>query len=773
MTALERRTLAAGLAVTTALAALFPVFESTQWFLRVMGAILAVTGAGLLGRRVRLPRPLQPLLELLVLSAYLAVVFAGGTLHDGLPTSHTVTALHTLVSQSRLDLRRYAPPVAPSAGLVMITAAGVGAVAVLVDLIAVLLDRVVLAGLPLLALFGVPSAVLPGGLGSVPFAIGAIGWLILLLEEGDERVGRWGMPMRYTAPGTRPGGDDANLGRVGRRIGAAAVGLAVTVPVLIPGLDHRLISGHASGNGAGNGSSQATTYNPITRLRDQLVLPQPRQLLVYSTDDPNPDYLRMTTLDVYNGSGWGSSRLEADRDQARVQKGIRPDDVTAPTRSLTLRVAIDHDHLDVHWLPVSFGPRKIDVDGAWLWDPTSQTVFSAARTTKNLSPYTVTADRVLPTHDALELAGNGGSYPRAVQRYTAPIRVSSEVLALAGRLTRGKTTAFDKAIALQDYFTNPANGFIYDLDATEPGPGQDPLDAFLQGKHGFCEQYATAMAALLRVEGIPSRVAVGFTAGQAVRGHRGTYSVTTSDAHAWPEAWFLGSGWVRFEPTPGAVGATRPDYTVPVGAAPGTDPQKHPTPAPSGSAGRNFFDPEKLLKGPSSSSPLATTPTGAGVLWWVVPATLLLLGAAPFCLTRARRRVRRRRIDPLVAWEQLRDDLTDVGLPWHESDSPRTVAGRHGGSVPLLRLATAVEMALYAPEGRVPASDLVADGNAVRRELLASATRGRRWRALVFPPSTLGWAAHGVSERVADAFDLVDRVFALLGRPFRKVLRAG
>jgi transglutaminase-like putative cysteine protease len=771
MTVLERRTLAAGLAVATALAALFPVFTSTTWFLRVFGAIVAVTGAGLLGRRVRLPRPLQPVLQLLALLSYLVLVFASGTLHYGLPTAHTLTALHALVSQSRLDMNRYAPPVVPSAGLVLVTAAGVGAVAVLVDLIAVLLDRVVLAGLPLLALFGVPSAVLPGGLGSLPFAIGAVGWLVLLLEEGGERVGRWGTPMRYAAPGARPGGDDANLGRVGRRIGAAAVGLAITVPLVIPGLDHRLISGHGSGNGAGNGSNQATTYNPITRLRDQLTLPHPRQLLVYSTDDPSPDYLRMTTLDLYTGSGWGSSRLEADRDQARVQSGIRADDVTAPTRALTLRVAIDHDHLDVHWLPVSFGPRKVDVDGAWLWDPTSQTVFSAARTTKNLSPYTVTADRVLATRDALELAGNGGPYPSAVQRYTAPIRVSSEVLALAGRLTHGKTTAFDKAIALQDYFTNPANGFIYDLNATEPGPGQDPLDAFLQGKHGFCEQYATAMAALLRVEGIPSRVAVGFTAGQPVPGHRGTYSVTTSDAHAWPEAWFQGSGWVRFEPTPGAVGATQPDYTVPTGTRPATGPGAHPV--PTSSPGKfHIFDPELLLRSPGATGPLAAQ--GGHRAWWLlVPAAVLLLSTTPFLLNLLRRRLRHRRIDPLVAWEQLRDDLTDIGLPWHESDTPRTVADRHGSSAALVRLATAVEMTLYAPEGRVPASDLVADGNAVRRELLASAGRGKRWRALVLPPSTLSWAAHSLSERVADGFDLVDRVFALLGRPFRKVLRAG
>ncbi|MGZ6827202.1 MAG: DUF3488 domain-containing protein, partial [Mycobacteriales bacterium] len=305
MSSREQRTLAAGLAVALSTSALSPVFVDGHWFLRVLGAALVVAAAGLLGRRLGLPRPLQPLLGLLALGGYLAVGFAGATLDYGfVPTAGTVDALRGLVHQGRLDLGRYGPPVPTSDGLVLLSAAGVGAVAVAVDLLAVVLERAAVAGLPLLLLFVVPSSVVPGGLGDLPFVLGALGWLGLLLVEGSERVGRWGTPMRSSVPG----GDDSSLGRVGRRIGVAAVGMAVVVPALVPGLDARLAGGTGGGSGGdGGGSSEAQTFNPITRLRDQLTLPRPVPLLVYRTDDPEPDYLRLTTLDVWNGSGWSSS----------------------------------------------------------------------------------------------------------------------------------------------------------------------------------------------------------------------------------------------------------------------------------------------------------------------------------------------------------------------------------------------------------------------------------------------------------------------------------
>jgi transglutaminase-like putative cysteine protease len=764
-----------------AIAAIFPVYQGTSWFWPVLGAVLAVTVAGLLTRTLRVPGLLQPVVAVLLLAGYLVVVFAHGTLQHGLPTADTVDRLRDLLQAGQSDLDKYGPPVPTNKGLVLLTAAGVGAVALVVDLFAVVLDRVALAGLPLLALFAVPSAVLPGGLGGTAFAVGAVGWLVLLLEEGGERVGRWGAPLRATAPGARAGGDDSSLGRVGRRIGAAALGIAVVVPALLPGLDHRLIGGSGDGPGAGSdGPSSATTYNPLTTLQAQLTLPRPKQLFVYSTDDPEPDYVRMTSLDTYNGYGWASSKLEADRQDARVQKGIdRPtgEDSSAPHRTFEMRMAMDGDSLQVHWLPVPYGPVKVDVDGTWLWDSTSQTVFSASRTTKGLKPYTVRAARVLPTPEGLQAASNTPVDPEIDARYGGRLKVSSAVQALADRVTRRAVLPYDKAVAIQRWFTNPANGFVYDVDPSRPSVGQDPLEAFLQGKHGFCEQFATAMAVMLRLEGLPSRVAVGFTPGQAVPGHAGTFSVTTSDAHAWPEAWFPGYGWIRFEPTPAATGASTPDYAAPAQPTGPTDqPTTAPSPRASSGPGPGAFHDADTLLGPGGTDRSTSSTSGHGLRWLLGAAVVLVL-LSPSAATQLRRRWRARRIDPLVAWEQLHDDVADVGGPWRETDSPGATARRldglldASGRAALARLATAAELVRYAPPGRASSTGLVEDGTAVRRALRASAPRAVRWRALVLPPSTLRWGMHQATERVADVLDLTDRVLAAVFRPARRVLR--
>jgi transglutaminase-like putative cysteine protease len=786
MTRAARRTLAAGFATAMALAAIFPVYQGNAWFARTLGAILAVVLAGLVCRAVRLPGALQPIVGLLVLCGYLLVAFAHGTFAHGVPTGATFDEIRRLLEGGQADIDKYGPPVPVSPGLVLLTAAGVGAVALVVDILAVVLDRVAVAGLPLLVLFAVPSAVLPGGLGGTAFVVGAAGWLVLLLEEGSERVSRWGTPMRSGSQ--RAVGEESSLGRVGRRIGAAALGLAVVVPALVPGLDHRLISGSGGVGPGGEGPSQSTTYNPLTTLQTQLTLPQPKQLFVYTTDDPKPDYVRMTTLDTYTGNGWSSSKLEADRDEARVQKGIGTpvgEDPSAPHQNVTMRLAVDGDHLEVHWLPLPYGPRKVEVDGTWLWDTESQTAFSASRTTKRLAPYTVQAQRVLPTRDAL-LAATGQQIDGDVAaHYAEGLQVPYDVAALAQQITRNAETPYDRAVAIQRWFTDPDNGFVYDTNPSRPQPGGDALQAFLEGKHGFCEQYATAMAVLLRVVGIPSRVAVGFTPGQLVSGHgdakTATYSVTTSDAHAWPEAWFQGSGWVRFEPTPAASGATTPDYTLT--PKPGTTPSDTPSAGPTPTARpstlpRGFQDPDDLLQNQGGTA-AATTPKGHTGRWVLLGVLVALALAAPLAATLLRRRARLARLDPLVAWDQLRDDVCDVGGPWDPADSPAAAARRLDGLVDepgreaLGRLATAAELTRYAPPGRAAQlqGGLATDLTAVRRALHASAPRTVRWRAVLLAPSTLRWAAHQVAERVADVLDVTDRLLSALFSPARRLLR--
>ena len=774
----EQMTLAAALAVGLATSALWPLYENGSWLLRVLGAILTVMVCGLLTRRSGLPRTLQPLIALLALAGYLVVTFAGATLDYGLvPTGRTLDVLRDLVNAGRADIAAYGPPVPTTKGLVFLTAAGVGGLALVVDLIAVVLDRAAIAGLPLLALFAIPSAVLTDGLGGTPFALGAVGWLGLLLVEGSDRVGRWGTPMRSSVPGTR--GEDSSLGRVGRRIGAAAVGLSVVVPLVIPGLDHSLLGGgNGSGSGKGGGSSTTRTYNPLTTLQGQLSLEPALELFQYVTDDPQPDYLRMTTLDKWNGAGWEASTLTAKREGSQVQKGIAvPVGEDGPHRTFNMRVAITDNNLKVYWLPLPFGPRKVDVEGLWLWDPKSQTVFSAKRSTADLPAYDVQASRVIPDRNALSLAAVGSVPPEIRKAYGTQIKVAPYVTALTQSILNGKITQYDKATALQAYFTEAKNGYTYNVNASPATENQDKLEAFLKGKQGFCEQYATAMAAMLRVAGIPSRVAVGFTPGVALS-KPGTYSVTTSQAHAWPEAWFAGTGWVRFEPTPAASGATVPAYSTPVRVTPLTTPgsSASPTPGPTATRVQTGRLPNEALDQPTASPGSQGGKVGGVPLWIAVPVLVASLAVTPLLLTLLRRRRRWLTPGPLTAWDQVQDDAADVGHAWHPADSPRTAAagllvGRRLPAEAVAALdavAIAAERARFAPPDRQIGRDLSGDVALLRAALQDHAPARVRLRARYAPPSTLQWALGGIADGLAFVANGFDDAISAVTRPIRK-----
>lgn len=778
MNALDRRTVAASLAVLLAASALVRVFDGAGWIVRTVLGVAVVAGAGSLSRRTGVPRPLQPVVGLLALVAYVVVVFVGATLrYLVVPGVDTVTQLRDLVAEAGADLALYAPPAPTTPALVLLAVLGVGAAAALVDALAVSYGKAALAGLPLLLLFAVPSGLLPGGLGWVPFALGSAGWLGLLLVEGQDRVGRWGAPLRpgpdrARSGAPRSGEDPTGLGRVGRRIGLAALGVAVLVPATLPGLDERLFPGSGTGGGAG-GTRRVETYNPITTLRGQLDRLDPVEVLRYRTDDQEPDYLRMTTLGEYDGGGWRQGELTASPDENRVQDQIpRPlgTDPTTPSRSVTTELTL-LGGLDAFWLPVPATPTRVQVDGPWLWDEASQSVFATRARTDEVRGYTVSSTRLSP--QAARLAEAGLEVPGSVLPYAREIDATDDVRALTTRVVGDEQTAYGKAAALQRFFLDPEQEFEYS-EQTEQGTSPDALQAFLEERRGFCQQYASAMAAMLRLSGVPSRVAVGYTSG--VRQPDGDYLVTTEEAHAWPEAWIAGAGWVRFEPTPpDTLGRRPPDYGVAPAPAPSASASGGPTAsaAPTGPTGETAADRARRLAAEArqgtggGTDPVLEVEDG-GVPWRAVGlgALLLALLGSPAALHDLRRRRRWRDPGPAPAWEQVRDDAADLGHRWEAADSPRRAAARlrderelpEPAAAALTRLSCAVERDRYAPPGRVAldADDLHADVTTLRRGLLSRASRGARLRARLLPPSTLRWASSTTGQRTADLLDEVD-----------------
>jgi len=163
----------------------------------------------------------------------------------------------------------------------------------------------------------------------------------------------------------------------------------------------------------------------------------------------------------------------------------------------------------------------------------------------------------LSTAPAQELRDSDSNYPSWIsERYLQlPNEITPRTRALAEQITAGLETPYDKVLAVTKYLREN----IQYTPVLEEGPpaGQEPIDWFLfEAKTGFCNYYSTAEIILLRSLGIPARWAVGYAQGEIVdslalglSGDQRAYFVRQRDAHAWPEVYFNGLGWVEFEPT--------------------------------------------------------------------------------------------------------------------------------------------------------------------------------------------------------------------------------
>ena len=171
---------------------------------------------------------------------------------------------------------------------------------------------------------------------------------------------------------------------------------------------------------------------------------------------------------------------------------------------------------------------------------------------------------------------------------------------LNASIVGGATDPYRIALAVEEYLRSR---YTYSLKPPETDYAS-PYAAFLfKTKTGYCQHFAGAMAVLLRFNGIPARVAVGFTTGEKVAD--GTYIVTRNDAHAWVEAYFPGVGWVPFDPTPGRALPVSGDAPTsgPDAAIAGQNlPGASATATPAGAAGPRGHDRNPAAAAAASSS---------------------------------------------------------------------------------------------------------------------------------------------------------------------------
>ncbi|MGW0814714.1 transglutaminase TgpA family protein [Streptomyces viridiviolaceus] len=764
MSGRTRLTLCAWAATLMAACALLPLVDPATWILQAAFLLAVQSGVGAAARRVPLARPLTVAAQALVTLVLLTLVFARQQALAGLvPGPQAFQRFAELLRQGGDDIARYATP-APleSDGIRLMLVGGVLVIGLLVDTLAVTFRSAAPAGLPLLALYSVAAGLSEGGTDWLWFLVAAAGYLMLLLAEGRERLSQWGRVFGGAprVPGGERSGAVAPV-RTGRRIGAFALGVALVVPLALPAMNGGLLDGTKTGVGSGTGGGGTiSAVNPLVSLRDSLNVDEDRQVLTVETDseDISDLYLRIVSLDDFDGTTWKPSK----RQITAVPDGTFPTpaglgpDVERTETETTISAA---DWYAQDWLPMPYPPSGVRVGGNWRYEPVGMTlVGDHGQNTRGLT-YEVRSLNVRPTADQLAAAPQP---PAALKReYTElPDSLPAVVSRTARQVTAGATNAYDQAVKLQEYFSLNG-GFEYDTQV-EVGSGSQAIARFLEDKQGFCIHFSFAMAAMARSLDIPARVAVGFAPGSPQAD--GSVSVGLRDAHAWPELYFEGVGWTRFEPTP--TRGSIPSYTLtetpgdsdPDPAVPSRNASEEPSAAPSASESCTAQD--KKLEACESESALATPASGGdGPKWYAFLAwslgglAVLLIPLSPMLWRLRTRAVRlgahgRSEADAvpytLAVWQELTDTAWDFGIPPEESRTPRKAAARivrlgqldPTAAAAVHRVADAVEQVLYAPRPR-PTAGLTDDVHRATAGLRATVSRGTRLRARFAPRSAV------------------------------------
>jgi transglutaminase-like putative cysteine protease len=600
-------------------------------------------------------------------------------------------------------------------------AAGSPAAAVSGDL------RRAVAALPLVALAAVPLTLVPSGL---PYFQGLLLFGLLAGLIWGERL----------APGR---GAAAVLA-----CSLAAMAGLVVGPALDshkPWINYQALTGGLD-TGAGEQFDWTQRYATLNWPRDGRA--------VFSVSAPHSDYWKAVNLDTFTGTGWSvapaplpqpiddvsASALSRWTQSLTVSIGtmqtanvIGAGDMAQPTHSTQAMGPGASGGTWVSTSPLGNGdsytvrvysphPSALELDSAGteyppnLWAYLALTIPSAANPELsqmvNIPPFGAATQSINTT------TGVAGTEVLAHSSY-------AEAYTLAQRLSDGAATPYAYVARVMSYL---GHGYSYDEN---PPARRYPLEAFLfQDRRGYCQQFAGAMALLLRLGGVPARVAAGFTPGQYdAATHR--WVVSDTDAHAWVEAYFPSYGWVRFDPTPGADPALSKTKAAP--STPGRSAVNAPT-------HHQLPRPVKHTGAASAATPAVRRSGGsdADLLWPLIAVGLVLLVFVAFVT----RPLAEPEPDALVA--ELERAFARAGRPLSPDLTLSELAGRLGGRPEASAYVSSLAAARYGTAS-------VAMSGAQRRALRAQLRHGGglfgALRALwALPPRRSPWRKTAPSE---------------------------
>jgi len=341
--------------------------------------------------------------------------------------------------------------------------------------------------------------------------------------------------------------------------------------------------------------------------------------------------------------------------------------------------------------------RQMFVDATY--DEQGQTLVTALRSRFILrqgDQYQV-ASRV-STADATSLRTASTDYPQWVRdRYLQlPDTLTPRTLDLSEQLTAGYENSYDKAIAVRDYLR--ANIDYNDQIAAAP-QGVEPLDYVLFDlKQGYCTYYASAMAVMLRAQGVPARVVSGYALGEydpAVQNYR----VRAVNAHTWVEVYFPNYGWIHFEPTQSIPVVERPSSAT---AGEGLEPAVAQPPTERNPLDDELADLERANGLLGDTAEQANRGLFGDVPWWQVAIGLALLLIAGTALWAANRYNREVEGDVGRSYLRLGEWARVLGISWRAAQTPyeqadALVAVVPQGQQPIRNLTRQYVLRLFSP----------------------------------------------------------------------------
>jgi transglutaminase-like putative cysteine protease len=752
------------LATVFALQPITSLFTSDSWFPQAVAAVALVAVVGVAMRASVRSRAVVVLVQLVVAAYAILLRFAADTFAYLLPTPQTFELANDYGLAAIATIQKHSAPAPLSDGVTFWLVVAAALVAVVVDAASATWQSPAAAGLPLLTAYLITAANGSDALPPTSFLVPVLVWLVMLHVSARSRLGRWGTTSA-TSPDRADGdrGDRSALWSLSKgafRFGSLAVLAALVIPAVLPHFPpHYFADGLARSPGAGEGGTVG--FNDTLDLTRSLQSTDQTPVLRYATTGSGRSPLRALATSVYSNGEWvGGGRS------------------TGPDRALPLPLSstrndyimnVNENTLQAPRLAAPYPVVAVSADGIdWSIDPVTHDV----RVNRVARDYQVTYTDIVPDAQVLRQAGAPDVTGRQDVRpddLAVPREMRPLVQRWADDVTGGKDTYLDKAIAIQDHLRD-TDVYTYNLDLGPPlrdGAGRDvePIRTFYETRRGYCVQFASAMIFMARAEGIPARMAIGFLPGSR---QGSSYIVRASDAHAWPELYFEGSGWIRFEPTPGGRAGSPPPYAIGstdgTGGAGQTPDVQEPT-STAKTPVRRQDNAGSDLGNDGTTGPWFADYLSSGHLITLTAVLIGLLGASLMPLTawfirlRRRRRAASRQELIEVEWEDLTAHLGDLGLSpppggtlrqWRE----HVVHSGHldaTNAMVMDRVTATLERARYdRPERTTPEQTLALhrDIRAIRRAISRSRALRTRLRSFFWPSAAVAaWRRLGAMIR--------------------------